>query len=193
MQGDATQGEGATVTDEAAVKDRFRAAMRRLAGTVTIVTVRSGEICHGTTATAVTSVSMDPPSMLVCINRDSRLHAYLLKEATFCVNVLHADNVDASRIFASPVSADERFAGGDWQLMDQGAPWLADAQASIFCIKDRVIEYGSHTIFIGRVTDVKIREDISPLIYRDGSYGVCAGFAEKIVAPPPSTAKKRKS
>ena len=56
--------------------DQFRDAMRRLTGTVTIVTVRHGAEQHGTTATAVTSLSMDPPSILVCFNRDSRLHAF---------------------------------------------------------------------------------------------------------------------
>lgn len=178
MQGEASGGAGVTPQDEAAVKDRFRGAMRRLAGTVTIVTVRSGVERHGTTATAVTSVSMDPPSMLVCINRDSRLHSYLLKEDRFCVNMLHADNLAASRLFSSPISADERFAGGDWRLDDERAPWLGDAQANVFCIKDRAIDYGSHTIFIGRVEEVTIRDDISPLIYKDGAYGLCAGLAE---------------
>lgn len=191
MQGEATGDRVGAGQDEAAVKDRFRGAMRRLAGTVTIVTVRSGQERHGTTATAVTSVSMDPPSMLVCINRDSRLHGYLLKEDRFCVNMLHADNVEASRLFASPVSAEERFAGGDWRLDDDArAPWLANAQANVFCVKDKAIDYGSHTIFIGRVEDVVLRDGISPLIYKDGAYGLCADF--QVTATASGKRKKTK-
>lgn len=186
MQGEARDGKGVATDDDAVIKDRFRGAMRRLAGTVTIVTVKSGAEQHGTTATAVTSVSMDPPSMLVCINRDSRLHGYLVKEDRFCVNMLHADNLEASRLFASPISSEQRFAAGDWRLDDDGAPWLGNAQANVFCVKDRAIEYGSHTIFIGRVEQVTLRDDISPLIYKDGGYGVCAGM-------PAKAARKRKS
>lgn len=189
MQGEA-KGSGVATQDEATVKDRFRGAMRRLAGTVTIVTVKSGSERHGTTATAVTSVSMDPPSMLVCINRDSRLHAYMVKEDRFCVNMLHADNLEASRLFASPVSAEQRFAAGDWRLDDDGAPWLGDAQANVFCRKDRMIDYGSHTIFIGRVEAVVTRDDIQPLIYKDGAYGVCTGFGQS--PPPAAKARKKK-
>lgn len=156
--------------DGQAVRDDFKEAMRRLAGTVTIVTVSNGAERHGTTATAVTSLSMDPPSILVCFNKDSRLHGHLTAVKSFCVNLLHVDNVAASRLFASPVSAEERFAGGDWRSEEDLPPYLADAQANIFCLKDKEIEYGSHTIFIGRVVRVTNRGDISPLIYCNGSY-----------------------
>lgn len=192
MQGEATGQQAGADQDEAVVKDGFRGAMRRLAGTVTIVTVKSGTERHGTTATAVTSVSMDPPSMLVCINRDSRLHGYLQKEDHFCVNMLHADNIEASRLFASPVSAEERFAGGDWRLDEDKAPWLGDAQANVFCRKERAIDYGSHTIFIGRVECVHLRDDISPLIYKDGAYGMCAGLLQPAPTGKPDKARKAK-
>ena len=101
-----------TAQDQSArtLGDGFKDAMRRLAGTVAIVTVDSGGERHGTTATAVTSLSMDPPSLLVCFNKDSRLHGMLGKTDQFCVNLLHADNLVASRLFASPVSSAERFA-----------------------------------------------------------------------------------
>lgn len=152
------------------VQDGFKEAMRRLAGTVSIVTVRNGAERHGTTATAVTSLSLDPPSLLVCFNKDSRLHGHLTAAEQFCVNLLHVDNVAASRLFASPVAAEERFAGGDWRMEHGSPPYLADAQANIFCAKDKVVEYGSHTIFIGRVLGVRNRGDIAPLIYCNGSY-----------------------
>lgn len=148
----------------------FKDAMRRLAGTVTVVTVGSGDDRHGTTATAVTSLSMNPPSLLVCFNRDSRLHALLSAADRFCVNLLHTDNVDVSRLFSSPVTSAERFASGHWASPADGAPYLENAQSSIQCAKDQQIDYGTHTIFIGRVLSVRNRDEIAPLIYCNGSY-----------------------
>lgn len=187
-----TQNTGADLSE--LILDGFRQAMRRLAGTVTIITVNAGDEQHGTMATAVTSVSMDPPSMLVCMNKTSRLHKYLLSQDHFCVNLLHAENLHSSRQFASPVSASERFASGDWQWAEGEDPFLADAQSSIFCAKDAQIPYGSHTIFIGKVTKVLNRDDISPLIYRDGDYGRCAALDDQPASnPPPAKPKGKRS
>lgn len=143
--------------------------MRRFTSAVTVVSVRSGPERHGTTATAVTSISMDPPSMLVCFNQGSRLHGFLRKESRFCVNLLHTENREISKVFASPMSADKRFASGDWRDRD-GIPYLANAQANFFCSKSQEIAYSSHTIFIARVEDVFFREEVDPLLYGDGVY-----------------------
>lgn len=156
--------------DDGKVQAGFRDAMRRLAGTVTVVTVANGRDRHGTTATAVTSLSMDPPSLLVCFNRDSRLHALLSAAGSFCVNVMHTDNAEVPLVFASPLPSEERFAGGDWRTHQNGTPYLADAQSSILCAKERQVDYGSHSIFIGRVMWVANRADIAPLIYVNGDY-----------------------
>jgi flavin reductase (DIM6/NTAB) family NADH-FMN oxidoreductase RutF len=154
--------------------DGFKQAMRRLAGSVTIVTVANDGERHGTTATAVTSLSLNPPSLLACFNKDTRLHGLLGRSEHFCVNLLHADNLAVSKAFASPLSSAERFAAGKWQFPDGEPPYLADAQSSILCVKDKEIDYGSHTIFIGRVLAVRNRGDVSPLIYCNGAYGVTA-------------------
>lgn len=154
--------------------DGFRDAMRRLAGSVTVVTVAHQGERHGTTATAVTSLSMEPPSLLVCFNRDSRLHTLLSAADSFCVNILHTDNVEISRLFSSPITSAERFASGGWQSDDSSPPYLVDAQSSIQCAKDQQIDYGSHTIFIGRVLKVRNREQVSPLIYSNGGYASAA-------------------
>ena len=68
----------------------------------------------------------------------------------------------------------ERFASGDWRSDADGMPYLANAQANLFCQKEQEINYGSHTIFIGRVLRAQARDDVSPLIYRDGRYGAVA-------------------
>lgn len=161
-------------------EQEFRDAMRRLAGTVTVVTVCHHGERHGTTATAVTSLSMAPPSVLVCFNRDSRLHGLLSAADKFCVNLLHTDNVEVSKLFSSPVTSAERFAKGSWHDDGSGgAPWLDGAQSSIQCAKEQQIDYGSHTIFIGRVIEVRNREEIAPLIYCNGSYAGAAALKAK--------------
>lgn len=161
-----------------AIQEAFRAAMRRVASTVTIVSAQSGGERHGTTATSVTSISMEPPSLLVCFNRLSRLHDFLGREDRFCVNVLHTDNLETARIFSNPAVGPERFNSGDWQTDAEGTPYLANAQANLFCRKEKEVAYGSHTIFIGRVLSARNRDELSPLLYRDGRYVSCAGLDE---------------
>jgi flavin reductase len=162
------------------LQEAFRLAMRRVASTVAIVSAEHAGERHGTTATSVTSISMDPPSVLVCFNQNSRLHDFLHNQDRFCVNMLHTANLDVARIFSSNAPAAERFAIGDWRSNTDGLPYLADAQANLFCRKEQEIGYGSHTIFIGRVLQARTREDISPLLYRDGRYGAVAPDAAPV-------------
>jgi flavin reductase len=156
------------------IQQGFRLAMRRVCSTVAIVSAQRDGEQHGTTATSVTSISMDPPSVLVCFNQASRLHHFLHAQDRFCVNILHTANLDIAKVFSSNASSAERFATGDWRADNEGVPYLADAQANLFCAKEQEITYGSHTIFIGRVLRALTREEVSPLVYRDGRYGSVA-------------------
>lgn len=157
--------------EQAAINEAFRSAMRRFTATVTIISASHAGDRHGMTATAVTSVSMDPPSLLVCVNRHGRLYDMMAACDRYCVNVLHTAQSEVSRVFAQ-ANSQERFAHGDWSDHDS-VPFLADAQVAIFCRKTLVVPYGSHAVFLGDVTDVKMREEISPLLYQNGNYGVC--------------------
>jgi len=159
------------------IQETFRLAMRRVASTVAIVSAQHEGERHGTTATSVTSISMDPPSVLVCFNQASRLHGFLQKQEAFCVNVLHTSNIDVARIFSSGAASAERFAIGAWRNDADGMPYLSDAQANLFCRKEQEVDYGSHTIFIGRVLKAVTRDDISPLLYGEGHYGAMTSAA----------------
>jgi flavin reductase (DIM6/NTAB) family NADH-FMN oxidoreductase RutF len=154
------------------IRDRFRAAMRRFTSTVTVITTGQNGQRHGMTATAVSSVSMEPPSLLICVNRGGRLFELLESCERFCVNVLHSEHVSVSRIFAEPHSAD-RFVHGSWQTSGDGIPYLGDAQVAIFCAKSLTVAYGSHSVYFGNVEDIRLRDDISPLLYQNGAYGIC--------------------
>jgi flavin reductase (DIM6/NTAB) family NADH-FMN oxidoreductase RutF len=152
--------------------EEFRAAMRRFPSTVSVISTATGGQRHGMTATAVTSVSLDPPSLLVCVNRRGRLFDMMESCRRFCVNVLHAEHIGVSRNFANPHCL-ERFAHGNWRDNEHGIPYLRDAQVAISCAKSLTVPYGSHTVFFGNVEEIKIREDISTLLYQGGDYGIC--------------------
>lgn len=152
----------------------FRDAMRRLAATVTIISARGAGRRHGITATAVTSLSMEPPSLLVCVNRSGSLHDLLSESDRFCVNLLRSEQAALSDAFSGKLPSEERFLHGAWKEDGEGLPFLADGQASIFCRRRDAIQHGSHSIFIGEVESVLLTEDISPLIYSNGAYSRCA-------------------
>lgn len=151
----------------------FRDAMRRLATTVTIISAAGQGRRHGITATAVTSLSMDPPSLLVCVNRSGSLHDLLSQTDRFCVNLLRVEQVALSNAFAGKLAPEERFLHGTWAHDEEGLPYITDAQASIFCRKQDSIQYGSHSIFIGAVEATLVSDDICPLLYSNGAYSRC--------------------
>jgi flavin reductase (DIM6/NTAB) family NADH-FMN oxidoreductase RutF len=156
------------------VETAFRAAMRRFAATVTIITACDHERHHGMTATAVTSVSMDPPSLIICVNQKTQLHEIMFRARRFCVNVLHRDQVALSAAFSGAVSPEKRFDTGCWVRCDDGLPYLEDAQANLFCRKAAALPYGTHTIFVGLVENVGVRDVIAPLVYQDAGYCITA-------------------
>ena len=156
------------------IDQAFRSAMRRFASTVTVVTTCDRDRCHGMTATSVTSLSMDPPSLLVCLKQTTLLHDMTLNARRFCVNVLHQDQSALSAAFSGGVAPELRFDIGRWAYTDEGIPYLLDAQANLFCRKAAVIPYGTHAILVGEVEDVGLREAIAPLVYQNAVYCVAA-------------------
>jgi flavin reductase len=130
---------------------KFRGAMRALASAVTVVSSVIDEQWFGMTATAVTSLSMHPASLLVCVNRAASLHSVLLQTRQFCVNILHGNQEHIAKVFGSrPV--ERRFAHGGWRAETDQIPYLEDAQANILCDLDGERAYGSHTIIIGSLS-----------------------------------------
>jgi flavin reductase (DIM6/NTAB) family NADH-FMN oxidoreductase RutF len=163
------------------VEAAFRQAMRRFASTVTVITGGNAARRHGMTATAVTSLAMNPPSLLVCLNRETLLNDIMIDARHFCVNVLQIEQEDISGAFSGKLPAHERFGVGDWDHNPGGLPFLRTAQANIFCRKTAAIPYGSHTILIGEVEDVRLNDSVGPLVYHDGRYCGPGGMpAERI-------------
>ena len=152
------------------VRASFKLAMRRFPAAVSVITSADQSRRHGMTATAVTSLSLDPPSLIVCINRSTLLHDIMSVGRHFCVNVLRRDQAELSSAFSGAVAPELRFDCGDWLTSEDGVSYLADAQINIFCRKVAAVPYGTHTIFIGEAAEVKLRDPIEPLIYQDATY-----------------------
>jgi flavin reductase (DIM6/NTAB) family NADH-FMN oxidoreductase RutF len=144
-------------------------ALRRLASAVAVVTCRAGATRHAMTATAVSAMSMQPPSMIVCVNRSSAFHAAISGAGDFAINILNRSQVDISMGCGGNARGEDRFGLGEWGE-ENGVPVLPDAQARIVCAKEGRFDYGSHTIFLGRVTSVGVHGEVDPLIYVDGKY-----------------------
>jgi flavin reductase (DIM6/NTAB) family NADH-FMN oxidoreductase RutF len=149
----------------------FRDAMRRIASSVTLITTRDAEgTPHGMAASAVIPVSMDPPSILVAVNRSSGLHPALSAEGRFCVNLLADAHHPLLGAFSQSARRAERFASDEWGDRSEPLPLLASAPAAVSCEVDQRVDYGTHTLFIGKVVDVRLAcERGEPLIWFDGA------------------------
>jgi flavin reductase (DIM6/NTAB) family NADH-FMN oxidoreductase RutF len=148
--------------------EAFRSAMRHVAATVYAVTTGQQGNRYGIIATAVSSLSFDPPSLLVCVNRSASLHGPLAMAETFCVNVLGLGNRDVAQQFAK-ARGEDRFAVGQWDQW-YSVPVLVSAQSSFVCRRVHSHEFGTHTIFIGELIAAKHRENAAPLTYYDRRY-----------------------
>jgi flavin reductase (DIM6/NTAB) family NADH-FMN oxidoreductase RutF len=150
----------------------FRAAMRRLVGGVSVITAGSGSDISGMTVTSVSSLSADPPSLIVSVNRASSSWPLLRRYRTFGVNILSADQVEIAERFAGKegLTGTERFAGAEWIERPSGARLLAGALAAIECEAEDIIERHSHAIVIGRVLHVELSAREAALAYWHGDY-----------------------
>lgn len=154
----------------------FRDGMRRLAASVTVLTTLAQDGTPlGMTATAVCSVSSDPPILLICVNRNSANCAAFAASGHFAVNVLDQQDAAIASRFATPMPPAERFALGAWHALATGAPVLASAAAAFDCRILSQTDMGSHSVFYGAVAAVALAPgEAMPLLYAHGNYG---GFA----------------
>jgi flavin reductase len=148
----------------------FKTVMRQVVSSVAIVTARAGKVRNGLTATAVCSVSAEPPTMLICVNRRATAERIIAESGAFAINFLTQDQHQIARLFStSKLSADERFSEGKWVSLVTGAPVLDDAVAAFDCQVEGCHTSGTHHIYIGRVV-AAASLDQHALLYRDGSF-----------------------
>ena len=168
---DLTETRSTSPAAATAGPDLFRLGMRRLASGVSLITTRHAGASHGLVATSVSSLTGEPPTLLVCVNRTTTCHDPIAEAGVFCVNMLAARHREIAAQFGSSKRRAERFRDGDWTHLVTGAPVLLDCLAAFDCRVETVVPYGTHTIFIGAVEAVRLPDDaIEPLLYVDGAF-----------------------
>lgn len=171
--------------------ETFRNAMRQLASGVSLITHRGEGQPAGLTATSVTSLSADPPALIVCVNRAASGFVGLTPGAAFGVSVLGADQQEFADRFAGRMGhkGAERFQEGRWLISLSGAPLLKDSLAAFECEVEDLIERHTHAIIIGRVTRVAVRGKGSALIYWRGGYDQLGWGADELARAVGQTPK----
>lgn len=148
----------------------FKGAMSRFASGVTVVTMCVSGVNHGLTVSAFTSVSAEPPLILVCLGKRQRSHALLDSSGGFAVNILSAAQQDLGARFAV-APPEDRFSGLDCFTAHTGAPILRGSLAWMDCRIRTTLDSGDHGIFIGEVLALGIaEEEQQPLVYYDRSW-----------------------
>jgi flavin reductase (DIM6/NTAB) family NADH-FMN oxidoreductase RutF len=158
--------------DRQVSQDDFRGAMRQLTGGVSVITVGRGKDISGMTVTSVSSLSVDPPALIVSVNRGASSWPLLKRYGFFGVNILTSDQIDIAERFSGKdgIKGAGRFAGAEWTTRASGVPLLLGALAAVDCQVEEIVERHSHAIVIGRVLDLQVSKRTAALAYWHGQY-----------------------
>ena len=150
----------------------FRGAMRQLTGGVSVITAGRGKEISGMTVTSVSSLSVEPATLIVSINREASSWPLVKRHGFFGVNILASDQIDIAERFTGKggLKGAARFAGAEWVTRVSGVPLLVGALAAIDCEVEDIIERHSHAIVIGRVLDLQHSTRTAALAYWQGQY-----------------------
>lgn len=148
----------------------YRDAMSRLGAAVNVITTASAGERHGFTASAVCSVTDEPPTLLVCMNRGSSSREAFFVGAPLCVNTLTGEQQAISAAFASGVEMEQRFLGARWSTLVTGAPVLERANVVFDGRVANIVEVGTHSVLFCEVEAVRLGDAAHGLIYFNRSY-----------------------
>jgi flavin reductase (DIM6/NTAB) family NADH-FMN oxidoreductase RutF len=174
----------AEVLDSQSIREAFRASMRLVASSVSLVTARDVEgKLHGMAVTSAGSLSMDPPSMMVAINRTASIHPVIHLTSAFSLNLMAEQQLDLLDRFSRSDMRDQRFSSDDWTVGPAGQPVLRGALSTHVCEVMASHDFGTHTVFFGNVRAVLLPEasvePAKPLLWMNGK-----GAS---ISPPPTT------
>ncbi|MCH7599376.1 MAG: flavin reductase [Myxococcales bacterium] len=149
--------------------EEFKACLGCRVSGVAIVTSCDGEHVHGMTVSDFTSVSLDPPLVVVSLSETANTLEVIRAGKCFAVNVLSTDQVDLSNVFASEEREDTRFEGLSWSKAVTGAPLIPGSKVMLDCTVVAMHVAGDHVLCIGQVEHLEIH-DVEPLVYYQGGY-----------------------
>lgn len=158
----------------------FRNAMRKFASGICVVACGEGEGRRGMTVSAFSSVSAEPPMVLVCLNRSASAHEPLVSAGSFSINILGGEQEDVARLFAGQgaLTGADRF-GPEWQD-SHGAPVLPTAHQSLVCTQVSAHRAGTHTVLIGQVVATTDAQETGALVNYDGAIKPTAPLHEMV-------------
>jgi flavin reductase (DIM6/NTAB) family NADH-FMN oxidoreductase RutF len=151
------------------IGEDLRAAMRDVAASVAVVTTGAGAGALGATVTSVTSASLNPPMLVVSLNRQLRVSRAIREAGLFRVSFLADRDEEVARAFSGQTPAVDRFGVGEWDMEEAGGPHLRSALAGVLCRLTRLVPCGSHDLLVGLAEQVRSGGG-APLIYRRGRY-----------------------
>lgn len=152
----------------------FTTGMRKLASSVTIISCQYEDVRYGLTASAVTALSGEPPSLIACVNQSATAHKFINKSGLFSVNILCTSQSDIATAFAVE-DRQHRFEFGRWEAGPKGSPQLTGAAASFECELVDSLPGFTHNIFVGLITHI-VTSPAEPLLYGDTRYGRFAPY-----------------
>lgn len=152
----------------------YRDAMAHFAGAVHVVTTDGPSGRRGVTAIAACSVSDNPPIILVCLNRENPNNECFFENGVFALNTLASEQQELSNAFSglTGLPPDERFALAEWETMSTGAPVLKGAMAAFDCQVIDSKDLATHRIYFGKVTGLRVGDNLRPLLYHNRGYRV---------------------
>jgi flavin reductase (DIM6/NTAB) family NADH-FMN oxidoreductase RutF len=168
---DTPNGINATSSNNIQLSDQMKDALRRYAKAVVVISCQHNGTRYAMAATAAVELSLDPPLLLVCVNKNASIHEPLTNGAMdFSVNILRYDQQGIASACSGKVKGEARFATGNWGQDDNGTPYIADGQASFFCKLDGSLAYGTHVAFVGAIKAIRVTGKVDPLVYVNGRY-----------------------
>jgi flavin reductase (DIM6/NTAB) family NADH-FMN oxidoreductase RutF len=152
--------------------EQFREALSQVATSVSIVCTDGAHGIAGLTCSAVCAVTLEPPTVIVCVNRKSAANAVIKANGVLCVNSLGAEQVELSQMFAGVdrVPMKERFSGPHWSVLTTGSPYCTRSRVALDCRVSEVREVGTHTVFFAEVLSTVHVANDQPLIHHRRGY-----------------------
>ena len=155
--------------DNSKVQEDFLIAMRGITSTVNVISAKLNEERHAMTATSVASLSLSPPAMVICVNKEASIHNILRKDKRFVINVLSNKQQNLSELCSSTEEGESRFKDEGW-VMGDGIVFNDNSVSNIICNCTDVVDHSTHSVFFGDVMEVKNNNQDRALLYSAGGY-----------------------
>jgi len=155
--------------DNSKVQEDFLVAMRGITSTVSVISAKLSEQRYAMTATSVASLSLSPPAMIICVNKEASIHNILRKDKKFVINVLSNKQQNLSESCSNNEEGESRFKDDGWVSEDE-IVFNSNSVSNIICNCAGIVDHSTHSVFFGDVKEVKINNQGRPLLYGLGGY-----------------------